>query len=135
MKKTALLSLLLMGSLTACDAQQAATTVAKIAPHVAPMLVIEPGYKVMIDGKPTPVMGHDECPSNPGTAVFGTDPLVGQTGCIVLSKDRTEVPVSFPGPKGMVNERWTIVRETRQGTAFPMTMLRRPDGSPIVAAK
>lgn len=103
-----------------------------------PVLVIGPGYKVIINGSPTPIFGIDECPTDDPIMekVFGPSPLKGNHNCIVLEKDRADVLVRFPTDKGVQEERWAIVRSQTEkfGLTLPATGLRRPDGSMVVLA-
>lgn len=106
----------------------------RLAAAQQPAIVIQPAYKVLIDGKPTPIWGSDACPSN--DSLFVNDVTRPSNNCIVMSKDRREVMVNFPGPNGnVIQEVWTVVREDGQddyGRLFQRSYLKRPDGSPVL---
>ncbi len=110
----------------------------KMISETAPVMVIAPGYKVVINGEPTPIYGTDECPKEDPKMIkfFGPDPLEGQHSCIVVAKDRTEILVRFNQGVSVQEEHWTILRGEAQkfGLTFPTAALRRPDGSIVLAA-
>lgn len=118
---------------------QIAEQYSKLNADTAPVVVIAPGYKVVINGEPTPIYGSDECPKeDPKMAqLFGSDPLAGLHSCIVVAKDGTDVLVRFKQAQGIQEERWTIVRgEVRKyGMTLPTATLRRPDGSMVFVAE
>lgn len=127
--------------LSACG--QIMDQAAEMAIQHDPALVIRPGYKVDIDGKPTEIVGEDVCPRNSGKALpeffyIGGIPLDGERDCIILAKDRSEVVVHFADTanRKQITEHWTIVRwiDDRGGHKFPVTGLRRPSGAVIQAS-
>lgn len=140
--KTIALLLALCVTISGCD-----SIVGKaldIAQVDEPTIVLAPGYKVIIDGKPTPIFGVDECPKADTLMVklFGENPDDGKVGCTVLNKDKTEVTVRFaqatnaPAER-LITERWNIVRESVKIGDHPATRtyLKRPDGAMVVAAQ
>lgn len=129
-----LLSAAAVVGLTGCDKLRDYFT--KTAISHEPTLVFSPGFKILIDGKPVPVTGFDDCPKADPVMnkIFGDDPLAGSHDCIVLSKDRKDVRVRVADPTGVVTEQWTIVRETGKAGDRPYSRisLKRPDGSLVV---
>lgn len=104
-----------------------------------PTLVFPPGYEIELSGQAVPIEGFDECPSQGAfmTKVFGPSPNDGASNCIVLSKDRSTVPVRIFLPSGAVIEEWEIHRETGEtesGRFYKRTSLKRPDGTLVVPA-
>jgi len=101
-----------------------------------PVVAIAPGYKVIIDGKPTAIFGSDECPTK-GTSWVQFYFREDRFTCILLRKDRAQVSVRFDQGRGIQEEHWTVVRGTweKYGLTFPNIGLRRPDGSMIVTAE
>jgi hypothetical protein len=128
------LTLLSLLPLAGCDG--VTSKVLEMTGESEPTIVIPPGYKITIDGKPVPIFGFDECPKSDSTMVkvFGESPTDGFHNCIVLTKDRAKVPVLVALSTGRVTEQWFVVRETGNTTEQPYsrTSLRRPDGALVV---
>ncbi|HBO5514605.1 TPA: hypothetical protein L4559_003499 [Pseudomonas aeruginosa] len=127
--KNFLISLAVLAFLAGCDAANEAAT--KVIQESGPMtLVFHPGYKMLIDGKPSPIFGTDECPkADPFmNAFFGPDPDEGDKLCVVIAPETksVEVLVSIAGQP--VKEAWTVERNKGR------TMLRRADGSYLADA-
>jgi len=123
--------------LAGCDS--AIHQAAELAAVNEPTLVIGPSYQINVDGRVGLVQGFDTCPRSDPVMVklFGPAPTDGMTTCVVLSKDRTTVPVLIALSTGTVREDWDIVRDTRKlkdGHTYTRTSLRRPDGSWVIPA-
>lgn len=126
------------GLLCACG--QVMDQMATIAATHEPTLVIRPEYEVMIDGRPTKIVGEDQCPAYTGVPVpdfyfIGGIPNSGERGCTILGKERSDVLVRMVMADSRVQtERWTIVRGTveKDGRTFPTTGLRRPGGAAVI---
>ena len=93
------------------------------ANHIAETVVIAPGYKMVIEGKPVPVFGVQLCPRVDGMRIFffGGDPQ-GGSGCSIIEKSTSYVVVQFVLDGKAVTETWAVERRADQ------TMLRRPNG-------
>lgn len=118
---------------------QAMDQVTELGIQHDPTLVIRPGYKIDIDGKPTEISGDDDCPRNSGALIpeyffIGGTPIDGTRHCVILAKDRSEVVVTLIAPDQHVQtEHWSIVRwvHEKDGHRFQGTGLRRPDGTAV----
>ncbi|HBO7964372.1 TPA: hypothetical protein L5C46_002829 [Pseudomonas aeruginosa] len=109
-------------TLSGCDAAKeiGAQFVEKVPGH--PMtVVVQPGYKMLVNDQAAQVYGKDECPPS--------SPDGGKRLCIVIAPQTRTVPVTVVLPGGPVDEVWTVER------AADRTMLRRADGSYLAAAK
>src|ERR1035437_7066745 len=95
--------------LAACDA--VTSYYAEMAATNQPTVVFSPGYKIMVDGKPVPIAGFDDCPKTDPimVKVIGESRLDGSHDCIVIEKDRKNVSVQVGLAGGTVTEQWTIV--------------------------
>ncbi|MDI6671947.1 hypothetical protein QMA79_19220 [Pseudomonas aeruginosa] len=97
-------------------------------------LVFFPGYKFMIDGNATPIIGEDACPRQDGVMakLFGPTPYEGSKKCVEVSPTATEVHVKFPELAAggrLKEENWSVVRDgSRVG-------LRRPNGDFVIPEK
>ena len=115
-------------TLTGCNR---AIELASEATEEDPVLVLSPGYKVLIHGIPTAVFGYDLCPNeNTGMAMFlGSAQSERSNTCIVLDKTRESVPVRYKTSTGVVTESWKVIRSdiVKYGMTFPTTTMRRPD--------
>lgn len=93
-------------------------------------LVIAPGYRINIVGRPVPVFGFDKCPQ-PDEAMaklFGAESLTEEDNCTVIKPDAKSVEVTVGLPDGPVREKWSVERNGDR------TSLRRPDGLLVVPA-
>lgn len=127
--KKFLISLAVLAFLAGCDAANEAAT--KVIQESGPMtLVFHPGYKMLIDGKPSPIFGTDECPEPDPfmKAFFGPDPDEGDKSCVVISPETTSVEVLISNAGRPVKETWTVERNK------DLTTLRRADGSYVLDA-
>jgi hypothetical protein len=120
--------------LTGCD--QLGDHFAQMATDKEPTVVIAPGFKINVNGKPVPIAGFDACPKSDPVMIklFGDASLEGSHDCIVLDKNRKEVRVQVAESKGVLTEQWMIIRETGKTGNRPYlrTSLKRPDGSLVV---
>ncbi|HFK2002878.1 TPA: hypothetical protein ACGW3W_002173 [Pseudomonas aeruginosa] len=109
-------------TLSGCDAAKEirAQFVEKVPGH-SMTVVVEPGYKMLVNGQAAQVFGKDECPPS--------SPDEGKRLCIVVAPETKAVPVTLVLPGGPVDEVWTVERSA------DWTMLRRADGSYLAAAK
>lgn len=91
---------------------------AKSAPDT---VVIAPGFKVLVDGRPVDVIGNQRCPDDSQRA--------GKLECVVVTKATKAVVVTFVLDGKPVTEEWQVERlsPTRE-------VLRRPNGEYIAAA-
>ncbi|WP_434676671.1 hypothetical protein [Pseudomonas sp. D3-10] len=107
-------------TLSGCDAAKeiGAQFVEKVSGHP---VVVQPGYKMLVNGRAAQVFGKDECPPS--------SPDEGKRLCIVIAPETKTVPVTVVLPSGPVDEVWTVERSADR------TMLRRADGSYLAAAK
>lgn len=98
---------------------------------LAAIIVITPGYRVLIDGNPVAVFGNQLCPQSDGMRVWfiGGDPQGGD-GCAVIEKDTATVPMQLAINGKLVIETWKVER-----SASSRMSLRRPNGGLIVPAK
>lgn len=97
---------------------EGAQFVKKVPGH---LVVVQPGYKMLVNGQAAQVFGKDECPLS--------SPDEGKRLCIVIASETKTVPVTVVLPGGPVDEVWTVERSADR------TMLRRADGSYLAAAK
>ncbi len=130
-------------ALTGCDQARdiGEYTVGKydMSSSTSTTLVFAPGYVINMDGQDVSIAGFDECPRQSAlmTRIFGHAPNDGDMGCIVLSEDRSRVPVRLFLQAGSVNEEWEIIREAGESEGdrfYQRTALRRPDGTLVVPA-
>ncbi len=94
-----------------------------------PTLVIGGGTILDVgDGKAI-VFGKDRCPRNEGimAILFGTEPE--QHTCIRLDRPHVPVTVADGGPRGPVDETWTVVQDG------PRTSITRPNGMIVSQAR
>lgn len=97
-------------------------------------LVFFPGYKVMIDGKATPIIGEDACPPPDGVMakLFGPTPDEDSKECVEVSPTATEVHVKFPdvaADGSLKKEEWSVLRDGGR------VALRRPNGDFVIPEK
>ncbi|MEB2558753.1 hypothetical protein [Burkholderia cenocepacia] len=96
--------------------------------------VIGPGFKVLMDGRETPIVGNDVCPreADPQKAYWlgGRPASMPDTGCVVIGPSTKEVRVQ---PVGGASEVWTVERRERDG--FPAVSLKRANGEFVAQAK
>ncbi|MFM0416971.1 hypothetical protein [Paraburkholderia aromaticivorans] len=99
-----------------------------------PLLVIKPGYRVLIDGRPVPIVGNDECPrerdAQNAFSLGGRPDDTPAMGCVVVGPTTKEVHVRV---NSSFLEVWKVVHQERGG--FPVTLLVRPNGDYIAEAK
>lgn len=136
MRRIAVILMMLVGaSVAGCDSfKKAAIDVARVVkeayPHHPITIVLPPGYQVVLDGKPLQVYGTNSCPgSDPMmNALFGPDPLAGESTCVVLAPEVDVVMVRLLDPKArtLTDEVWEVVRGGETPDAIK---LRRPNGS------
>jgi hypothetical protein len=97
-------------------------------------LVMGPGFKVLIDGHETSIVGNDACPreEDPQKAFWlgGRPGYIPATGCVVIGPATKEVWVQLVGG---ASEVWTVERRGRNG--LPATSLKRSNGEYIAQAK
>lgn len=114
--------------LTGCDG--ARELAAKVAGDGKPTtLAIRAGYQVQIDGKAAPIYGTSACPPAGELTLFGPGPDEGNRTCVVVGPETKTVTVLVGGGAIPQPETWLVDHDGSK------TMLRRPDGSYIVAAK
>jgi hypothetical protein len=114
------LVLALAFGLSGCDALKEISDQFVVKAPGHPMVVVEPGYEMLVDGQAAQVFGKDKCPP----------PDEGKRLCIVIVVPETKtVPVTVMLPGGPVDEVWTVERSADR------TMLRRADGSYLAAPK
>ncbi len=98
-----------------------ATKMIEVADAKAPVLVLQPGIRLNISGKPggkvVPVFGNDICPRD------FMDRGHSDSGCIVL--DKPVVIVQFAEDGKLITEQWKVVSKDNR------TSLYRPDGTVI----
>ncbi|EIU2790069.1 hypothetical protein ACTVD7_006499 [Pseudomonas aeruginosa] len=140
MKPSIVLSLVL-ASVAGCDAvtEKAANVsqafIAQYPDLQKPIsLVFFPGYKVMIDGKATPIIGEDACPPQDGVMakLFGPSPDEDSKECVEVSPTATEVHVKFPDVAAggsLKKEEWSVLRDGSR------VALRRPNGDFVIPEK
>lgn len=81
-------------------------------------IIIGPGTKIRLNGKPTPVVGYNFCgtryPRDLDMAPPNTIPAgefgVGDFGCVVVRHDTTSVIIEVPSRRGFSLEHWQVVR-------------------------
>jgi hypothetical protein len=99
-----------------------------------PKMVMKPGYQVLLDGRATPIVGNDHCPTveDPQKAFWlgGRPDDIPASGCVVVGPETKEVHVQVIGS---ASEVWKVVRRERNG--LPETLLERPNGEYITRAK
>lgn len=116
------LVLTLAFALSGCDAaKEIGSQFVEKTPGHPLTVVVQPGYKMMVNGQAAQVFGKDECPPS--------GPDEGKRLCIVIASETETVPVTVLLPGGPVSEVWTVERSADR------TMLRRADGSYLAAAK
>jgi hypothetical protein len=110
-------------ALSGCDVAKkiGAQFEAKVPGHEPATVVVQPGYKMQVNGQAAQVFGKDECPPSRSDE--------GKRLCIVITPETKTVPVTVVLPGGPVDEVWTVERSADR------TMLRRADGSYLAAAK
>lgn len=116
----------------ATGAQAAGPELKSAAPtraRFAETVVISPGYRMLIAGKPVPVTGAQQCPRADGLRVWflGGDPMGGDS-CLVIEKTTTTLQAQFTLEGNRVSETWTVERP-----APDKTVLRRPNGDYLQA--
>lgn len=100
-------------------------------------VVISPGFKVLINGNPTVVFGHDFCPKeNKKFIIFDLYQNIDSNACVVMDKKSDFVKVSYDTRTGMITENWKVIRaeEVKYGVRFTTAFMYRPNGSIVVLA-
>lgn len=109
-------------TLSGCDAaKEIGAQLMEKAPGHPVTVVVQPGYKMLVNSQTAQVFGKDECPPS--------SPDEGKRLCIVIAPETKTVPVTVVLTGGSVDEVWTVERSADR------TMLRRADGSYLAAAK